>query len=177
MKAAGDYWFNRRPDGTYSAPTAALTDQARQLLVGGFTYRLPPDWHLKSVPGVPYKMAFGREQDGNPANISFQEVAFSGNLAEFESKTLKEVSATLALHGVTNFRVLAMSMFETDAKLVGLKAVAEAERPDGKIGRQVFYFFQRKDGKNIGIVCSVTDEGDTYDTQFDSIMKTFRVTE
>lgn len=166
----------RNPDGTYSLPASALTDEARRAFVGGFTYQLRPGWTLKTVPGAAYKMAFGREQDGSPANISFQDVTFNGNLGQFETKTIKETATAYAAQGLTNFKVINMSAFETNANLIGLLAVTQVQRPDGKIVRQFFYFFERKDGKKVGVVCSVTDAGTTYDAEFDAIMKTFRVT-
>ena len=175
-KKTEDSGLHRNPDGTYSVPNSALTDEARQLINGGFTYQLPVGWSLKTVPGVPYKMAFGRESDGNPANISFQNFAFDGNLARLQTKILKETSASLSATGFTDFKVINTSMFETNSKLVGLQTVTQAQRFDGKIIRQLFYFFERKDGQKIGVVCSVADEGTTYDERFDAIMKTFRVT-
>src|SRR6266480_1706249 len=83
-------------------PSSALTDAARQNLIGGFNYNLPASWSLKSVPGAPFKVAFGREEDGNPANISFQVTSFSGNLGEFEANLLKQLPVTYETMGLTN---------------------------------------------------------------------------
>ena len=166
----------RASDPLYTVPASALTDEARRNLVGGFTYDLPPGWSLRTVPGTSYKVAFGREEDGSPGNISFQVAAFSGNLGEFEATLLKEMPSTFAKMGITNSKVVNLSAFETSSKVVGLQAVVQADRLDGKTVRQLFYFFERKDGQKICVTCSVADEGTRYDAIFDSIMKTFRVT-
>jgi hypothetical protein len=160
----------------YPVPSSALTDAARQNLIGGFTYELPIGWSLKSAPGSQYKVAFGREEDGNPANISFQVAAVGGNLGEFEADLLKQLPEIYKGMGVSSPRILDLSAFQTAAKLVGLQAVIEAERLDGKTARQLMYFFERKDGQKICVTCSVAGEGTRYDAIFDSIMKTFKVT-
>ena len=167
--------LHRNANGSYSPPASALTD-ATQKALAGFTYLLPSGWTAKTFPGVIYKMAFGREQDGNPASIIFQEIAFDGNLGQLESKFLKEAPANLAAQNITNFKIINMSAFETTSNLMGLQAVTQAQRPDGGIARQLFYFFERRDGKKVCVICSVVDQGTTYDAEFDAIMKTFRVT-
>jgi hypothetical protein len=159
-----------------TVPSSALTDAARQNLVGGFTYRLPTGWSQKTLPGAQFKTAFGREEDGDPANITFQVAAFSGNLGEFQATLLKEMPSVFSRMGISNSRVVNQSAFETSSKLVGLQAVVEAERLDRKTVRQLLYFFERKDGQKILVTCSVADEGTRYDAIFDSIMKTFEVT-
>lgn len=164
------------PDGTYSVPASALTDAARRNLIGGFTYDLPTGWSLKTVPGAVYKMAFGREQDGNPANISAQEIDFNGTLGQLESKIIKEAPASLAAQGLTGFRVLNQSAFETGSNVIGLQVVTETQRQDRRIVRQLYYFFERRDGKKIVVICSVADEGAAYDAEFNAIMRRFRVT-
>ncbi len=160
----------------YTVPSSALTDAARQNLVGGFTYHLPPGWSQKNLPGAQFKAAFGREEDGNPGNISFQVAAFSGSLGEFQATMLKEMPSVFSKMGISDSRVVNQSAFETSSKLVGLQAVVEAERLDGKTARQLLYFFERKDGQKILVTCSVVDEGTRYDAIFDAIMKTFEVT-
>ena len=128
------------------------------------------------MPGMDYKMAFGRERGGNPANISFQVTTFGGNLAEFQAKILKEAPITFAALGITNFKVTKMSGFETTSKLMGLVAVAQAQKPDGKSVRQFYFFFDLNDRKKVLVSCSVADEGTNYDDEFIAILKTFRST-
>jgi hypothetical protein len=160
----------------YTVPSSALTDAARQNLVGGFTYRLPTGWSQKTFPGAQFKTAFGREEDGNPANITFQLAAFSGSLGEFQATILKEMPSVFSKMGISNSRVVNQSAFETSSKLVGLQAVVEVERLDGKTVRELLYFFERKDGQKILVTCSAADEGTRYDAIFDSIVNTFDVT-
>ena len=173
---------HKEPDGSFSMPANAqpanpLMQNPSEVVEhgGGFAYVLPTGWTLKKVPGMTLEMPFGREQDGNPANISFQDATFNGNLAEFESNILKGIPATFATLGINNFTVVSMSAFETNTKLMGLQAVAQAQRQDGKIVQQLYYFFDLKEGKKVCAVCSVADEGTTYDADFTAIMKTFRV--
>jgi hypothetical protein len=158
-------------------PAVPLTPSATEIVEreGGFAYTLPPDWVLRDVPHVGYKMIFGRESDGNPANISFTVVSLDGNLAEFETTSIAQLRSGFPSMGLTNFKVINMSAFETALQQIGVQVVIQAQRQDGQVLRQFLYMFERKDGKKICVTCT-TDEKDTYHEDFDAIMKTFRVT-
>jgi hypothetical protein len=142
---------------------------------GGFAYTLPPDWVLREMTGVSYKMVFGRESDGNPANISFMVVSFDGDLGKFEAASIAQFRSSFPSMGFTNFKVINMSAFETALQQIGVQVVIQVQRQDEKIVRQFLYMFERKDGKKICVTCT-TDEKNTYLDDFDAIMKTFRVT-
>ena len=140
---------------------------------GGFAYDLPTDWVLKDMhtPSMKCKMAFGRE-----GNISFTIVAFTGNLVEFAASFFKEAQSRYAAAGLTNFKIINRADFETSTKQMGLQVVTQIERTDGKVIRQIMYFFERKDGKKIGAACSYSDEPRKNNAPFDGIMKSLRVT-
>jgi hypothetical protein len=144
---------HQNPDGSFSMPASALTEEARQAITnlnqkgipithesfaaemaraksnaqpaapltpsasgvieheGGFAYALPPDWVLREVPDASYKMVFGRESDGSPANISFTVVSFDGDLGKFESTLLAQLRAGYPSMGLTDLKVINMSAF------------------------------------------------------------------
>lgn len=159
-------------EGTYSVAETAPTDGARRQLQR-YTFDIPEDWTLKSVPGSNYKMAFG---PGDSATIACHDIEFKGTLAQLETEFLKGAPEGLAGQGWTNFRVVSQSAFETASKLVGRQAVTQSQRSDKKTIRQLYYFFERDDGTKVCVVCSVLGDDATYDIEFNSIMKTFRVT-
>lgn len=159
-------------EGTNSAPGSALTQAARRDLTA-FTYDPPPDWTLKPVRGADYKMAYA---PNDLATIACHEIEFKGNLGQLESEFLRGAPEGLAAQGWSNFRIISRSPFETASKLAGLQAVTQSQRADQKVVRQVYYFFERNDGRKVCVVCSVVGEDSAHDVEFNSIMKTFRVT-
>ena len=157
-------------------PPSALTDEARQVLVGGFDYRLPQGWSRKAVPGVAYKMAFGVESEGDPANISFQDVEFSGNIAELQATLLRDAKAKYQKAGLENFAILNQSGFETEEGRIGAKAVTTARKMDGSTVVQFYYIFERKDRKKVVAICTApSEDAAAYAERFDAILKTLTI--
>jgi len=160
-------------------PAAPLTPSASEVIEheGGFAYTLPPDWILRAVPDTSYKMVFGRESDGNPANISFTVASIDGDLDKCESTLLSQLRAGYPSMGLTDLKVINMSAFETNLQQIGAQVAIQVQRQDGKVLQQFIYIFELKGGTKVFATCTCTaDEKDTYHADFNAIMKTFRVT-
>jgi hypothetical protein len=142
----------------------------------GFSYELPDDWILRTVGNKKFKVAFGRMSEGGPANIGIILNDCDKNLGLCLLRDLNDMGKLYEKSGFTRFHVIDTHAFETVRQQVGIKGVIECKRIDGKLLRQSFYYFERKDGAKIVVSCSATDIGDTYDQTFDEILKSFRVT-
>jgi hypothetical protein len=142
----------------------------------GFSYQLPNDWVLRTVGNSKFKVAFGKMSEGGSANIGIILTKCDHNLGFCVMQDLNDMGKLYEKSGFTEFHVLDTHAFETARQQVGIKGTVECKRIDGKLLRQSFYYFERKDGAKLVVSCSATDVGDTYDDTFDEIVKTFRVT-
>jgi len=141
----------------------------------GFIYDLPEDWVAQDVKGPSSKVAFGRKQDGNPANITSSLISTSHTLDEDAANYLAALRANFEKKGYTRIEAVPQSKFDTASGQSGVRFIMQAVQGNGKTVRQTCYIFERKDGKKIGVICTAVDRGDNYDAAFDAIMKTFRV--
>jgi len=135
---------------------------------GGFSFVPPEDWKIRDIPGMKFKAMIGPSAAGFAPNICTVDELFSGSLDAYVKGNLAALQKASR-----KFHLAQSDDFKTTAGEQGARLVTESEN-QGRLLRQTFYFFGKRDTKFV-ITCSTLAEGgDKLDSVFETSIKTFR---
>lgn len=134
---------------------------------GGFSYQPPRGWRIASIPGMKYKFAFGPPQDGFSPNMNFVDEAHSGSLQSYVDANLKVLQSMFK-----GFEKINQTTFRTEVGKTAIKLTTQAEQ-NGKMIRQLYYFFEASRDKKLVITGSALARGgEAFNSIFDESVRT-----
>ena len=146
-----------------SAAPATLVDES-----GGFSYVPPPGWHVRSFPGMKYKISYGKPTDRFAPNINVVDETAALPLADYARFSQKQMQRLFP-----GFHLLSVSPFVTTRGLRGFRMRAEAS-PTGRKLRQTSYLFAGHGDRKVIVTASwLAVDGSKYDGAVDAAIKTF----
>jgi len=148
--------------GCGAGPSGHQTDRE-----DGYSYQPPAGWNSAAVPGMKYKIAFGRPDRGFSPNINIVDEAFRGSLRDYAD--LNTVNMEKAL---LKFRILERSELRTASGDPAIRFVTENEQA-GRMLRQTFYFLARGGTKYIVTCSALADGGKKLDGVFAAAVGSF----
>ena len=151
---------------TCAAPAAGparLVDE-----VGGFSYVPPAGWRVAAVPGLKYKIAYGKPAQGFAPNINVVDETAAVSIADYARRNVKNMQQL-----VSGFHEISLSPFVTNSGLRGFRLRGEAA-PAGRKLRQTNYLFAGSGDRKIVVTAStLASDGSKHDAMLDAVMKTF----
>jgi hypothetical protein len=147
---------------------AADTGKRHVEATGGYSFCPPKDWEIKEMPGLKYKLAFGKAAGGFAPNVNVVDEAFDGSVDEYVKTSLETVSKVFK-----GFKKLGQSNFKSDSGVKGIRLQTESEQGALRL-RQTFFFFEGKGKNKFVVTCSaLAENGQKLDSVFEDSMKTF----
>jgi hypothetical protein len=141
---------------------------------GEFSYEPPEHWLLRDVPGYKYKFAMGQMSEGFTPNIVVVDEHAPVSMDDYVTGSLRALQQMHEKTGSNPPRILSQAEFTTDSNEKGVKIITESDM-NGKKLRQIYYFFEGKNGYKFVVTCSAPGAGgESYDKLFDATMKTFK---
>jgi len=120
-----------------------------------------------------FKAMIGPSAAGFAPNICTVDELFSGSLDAYVKGNLAAFQEASRKFPSRKFHLAQPDDFKTTAGEQGARLVTESEN-QGRLLRQTFYFFGKRDTKFV-ITCSTLAEGgDKLDSVFETSIKTFR---
>ena len=153
-----------RPGVGADTPTAALGTRHSETN-GGFSICPPAGWTLKEYPHMKFQAIVGPTARDFAPNVNIVDESSSGTLRAY-------VSANVELLGraFQSFKNLGQTEFKTASGWRGFRLTTESDQ-GGRRLRQIFYFFDGKDGKKLVFTCSaIAADGIVNDAMFDACL-------
>ena len=145
-----------------SGTSARLTEPA-----GGFSYVPPAGWHVRTFPGLKYKISYVVAAGFAP-NINAVDETAAVPLDQYVQMNLAQVKRVY-----TAFHILGQSPFVTSSGLHGIRLAAQGT-VTGRNVHQMFYLFPAPDSRKIVVTASwLAADGDKYTRAVDASLKTF----
>jgi hypothetical protein len=137
-------------------------------LNGNFSICPPRGWTVREIPGLSYKIFYGKSIYDFIPNICFADEYYEGSLSEYLSLNNKNMNILFP----NMMEIIKTENFQTNNSINGLKQVT-INLNSGRMLKQVYYFFSNGASK-IVITCSVpTGISQDYEALFDESIKTF----
>jgi hypothetical protein len=145
-----------------SGHSARLTEPS-----GGFSYVPPVGWHIRTFPGLKYRMSYVMASGFAP-NINVVDETAPVPLNKYVQMNLTQMTRVY-----TVFHVLGQSPFVTSSGLHGIR-LASTGTVAGKHVHQIFYLFPAPSSRKIVVTASwLAADGEKYTRAVDGSMKTF----
>jgi hypothetical protein len=136
-----------------------------------FAVSYPTGWTVMDIPGLEYKVIYGKSDDGFAPNIVFGDENYNSSLKEYVNLSIENTKLV-----TRNYRLLSRSAFKTDAGLMGERTVSLSDTADGTTLRQLCYYFGGSHSIKYLLVCSSSlNSIQQYDNIFDVIVRTFEI--
>ena len=136
---------------------------------GGFSYLPPAGWHIKTLPGLKYKISYAMPANGFAPNINVVDEVSAMPLDKY-----LQFSMVGMRKAYTSLHVLKQAPFVTASGVHGERLAV-----DGVVGdkhmHQVFYVFPANNRKIVVTASSLASDGGKYDAATDKSIKTFKL--
>ncbi len=148
-----------------SAQGTRLTEPA-----GGFSYLTPAGWHIRTFPGLKYKICYTTPANGFAPNINTVD-----EVAPMALGPYMQLSVTQMKRAYASLHVVSQNPFATASGLRGVRMVT-----DGVVGdkhmHQIFYVFPGANNRKFVLTASsLASDHSKYDVATDKAMKTFKL--
>ncbi len=146
-------------------PAARVVEPA-----GGFSYVPPPGWHVKSFPGLKYKMCYAPPASGYSPNLIVSEDRSAQSLDVYQQASNAGLRQSYA-----NVHIISQTPFVTSAGLQGLR-IAVVGVPTKLHLAQIFYLFPASSTRKLIVLVSwLSADGNKYAAAADTAMKTLKL--
>lgn len=137
---------------------------------GGFSYQPPAGWHIRTFPGLKYKICYTTPAKGFAPNILTVDEVKPMAMGPYMQLSVAHMKLTY-----TSLHVLSQNSFVTASGIQGVHMVTDEVIGD-KHMHQVFYAFPGANNRKYALAASslASDHG-KYDAATDASMKTFRL--
>ncbi len=137
---------------------------------GGFSYLPPAGWHIRTFPGLKYKVCYTTPANGFAPNINTVD-----EVAPMALGPYMQISVSHMKLAYTSLHVVGQRPFVTASGLRGVRMAT-----DGVVGdkhmHQVFYVFPGSNNRKYVLTASaLASDGSKYDAATDASMKTFKL--
>lgn len=148
-----------------SAQGARLAEPA-----GGFSYQPPAGWHIRTFPGLKYKICYTTPANGFAPNINTVDEVAPVPMGPYMQASIAQMKRAYA-----NLHVVSQKPFVTASGIQGARLVTDGVAA-GKHMHQVFYVFPGTNNRKYVLTASslASDHG-KYDAATDQAMKTFKL--
>ena len=135
---------------------------------GGFSYLPPAGWHIRTLPGLKYKVCFAKPLAGFAPNINTVDEVAPVPMGPYVQASIAQMKRAYA-----NLHVLSQKPFVTASGVHGVRMVTDGLAA-GKHMHQVFYVFPGANSRKYVLTASfLASDGSKYDAVTDASMKTF----
>ena len=138
--------------------------------MGGFSYVPPSGWHVRSNPGLKYRIVCGPRANGLTPVINFVDETRPVTLDEYVRLTKSQLQ-----HGIPGYKLLSQSPFLTESGIQGFKLVADVPI-SGRDAREICYILPGHNSTFFDITAVWTASGNgKYEHVADACIKTFQL--
>ena len=149
--------------------TPALAQGRLSEPAGGFSYLPPAGWHIRTLPGLKYKISYAMPANGFAPNINVVDEVSAMPLDKY-----LQLSMVGMRKAYTKLRVLKQAPFVTASGVPGERLAVEGVVGD-KHMHQIFYVFPANNRKIVVTASSLASDGGKYDAATDKSIKTFKL--
>ncbi len=136
---------------------------------GGFSYTAPAGWHIKTFPGLKYKICYAAPSGGFAPNLTVLDETAAVPLDKYVQLSLRGMQRVY-----TGLAVVSQKPFATASGLRGVRMAVNGTTQGRKM-HQVFYVFPAGSRKFIATASNLAADGTKYEAATDAAMKTFKL--
>ena len=136
---------------------------------GGFSYLPPAGWHIKTFPGLKYKISYTMPANGFAPNINVVDEVYAVQLDKYI-----QLSMVGMRRAYTSLHVLKQAPFVTASGVHGERLAVDGIVAN-KHMHQLFYVFPANNRKIVITASSLASDGGKYDAVTDKSIKTFKL--
>ncbi len=137
---------------------------------GGFSYQPPAGWHIRTFPGLKYKICYTTPAGGFAPNINTVD-----EVAPMPMGPYVQLSVSQMKRAYTSLHVLSQKPFVTASGLSGVRMATDGI-VGGKQMHQIFYIFPGSSNRKFVLTASfLASDHNKYDAATDQAMKTFKL--
>lgn len=153
-------------------PAAPVSAQGRRLSepAGGFSYLPPAGWHIRTFPGLKYKICYTAPANGFAPNINTVDEVTPMAMGPYVQLSVAHMKLAY-----TSLHILSQKPFATASGVQGVRMMTDGLVGDKHV-HQVFYVFPGASSRKYVLTASslASDHG-KYDAATDQAMKTFKL--
>ncbi|MGI4788727.1 MAG: hypothetical protein ACRYFS_07735 [Janthinobacterium lividum] len=135
---------------------------------GGFSYIPPAGWHVRTFPGMKYRISYAMPSGGFAPNINVVDETAAVPMSRYVPMSLIQMHRMFS-----TFHLLSQTAFVTKSGLSGV-CLRSTATVAGRNVRQVCYMFPAPSDRKLIVTASwLALDGDKYAQAVDASMKTF----